>query len=70
LLNEKDRIPTHIDMEIVLAEKQGEKLVYVLEATKSIASIDNNNARKNGQMLFRLFKRYSKVEEFHKKIIS
>lgn len=64
-------IETHIDVEIVLAEKQGEKLVYVLEATKAISCNENTGlVRKNGRLLFRLFKRYSKVEEFHKKLCS
>lgn len=69
LLKEDAKVQTHTDMEIVLSEKQGEKLVYVLEATKSIASNDNNTlSRKNGKLLFRLFKRYSKVVDFHSKI--
>ena len=69
LLKESTTFETHVDVEIVVAEKQGEKLVYVLEATKSISANENNAAnRKNGTLLFRLFKRYSKVEDFHRKI--
>lgn len=65
------KLQTHIDMEIVLAEKQGEKLVYVLEATKSIIShAHKDDSRKNGSLILKLFKRYSKVEDFHKKICS
>jgi len=54
-----------------VAEKQGEKLVYVLEATKAINSNENTGlGRKNGEFMYRLFKRYSKVEEFHRKLCS
>lgn len=42
LLKESKKLSTHVDMEIVCAERQGEKLVYVLEATKSILSNLNN----------------------------
>jgi hypothetical protein len=69
LKEDTSKVNTHTDMEIVLAEKQGEKLVYVLEATTAITSNDNNtSSRKNGKLQFRLFKRYSKVEDFHRKI--
>lgn len=33
-----NKLDTHIDVEIVCTEWQGEKLVYVLELTKSIIS--------------------------------
>lgn len=66
-----NKVETHLDVEIALVEKQGEKLVYVLEGTKAITNNDNAGiCRKNGQFLFRLFKRYSKVEDFHKKLCS
>jgi len=69
LLKVVDKVETHLDVEIVLAEKQGEKLVYVLEGTKAITNKDDASiCRKNGVFQFRLFKRYSKVEDFHKKL--
>lgn len=65
------QIETHIDIEIVCTEWQGEKLVYILEVTKSILSnAENKRNRKNGALMFKLFKRYSNVEEYHKKICS
>lgn len=71
LIGRKEKIDTHIDVEIVCSEWQGEKLVYVLEVTKSIISNkDNQKDRKNGKLLFKLFKRYSNIEEFHKSITS
>jgi hypothetical protein len=69
LKEDTSKVKTHTDMEIVLAEKQGEKLVYVLEATTAITSNDDDtSSRKNGKLQFRLFKRYSRVEDFHRKI--
>lgn len=69
LKNESIEIDSHIDVEIVSTEWQGEKLVYVLELTKSILSNKfNKAARKNGKLIRKLFKRYKYVEEFHKNV--
>jgi len=66
LRKQQDMFQNSIDIEIVWAEKQGEKLVYVIEATDSITqNMSNENGIKNGSVLFRVFKRYNKVEDFH-----
>lgn len=70
-LGVSDQYDTHIDVEIVCTEWQGEKLVYVLELTKSITTNKYDKAtRKNGRLIRKLFKRYSNVEEYHKAIWS